>query len=201
MNRIPVTIFVLALMIGATGCSPSLNSGVNPPQGQNSSTPPALVQEEENKGQSKASLGGVHLGMSVSEIDDILGNNYIETFAEEGGYFGESIYIRKYGEDPVLVIGVQSQKVLQIDVYSPGYPTDLGIKVGDKSIAAMETYREKYSEYVGNQSPDKLAGWFVTEPGVLLIFSSEENRNRNNQNLTADSQIYGITLGYSAFFD
>jgi hypothetical protein len=77
----------------------------------------------------------------------------------------------------------------------------MGVKVGDPTLPALEQYRLKYDEYVGNQSPETLAGWFVVEPGTLLIFSSQENRDRINKDLTPDSKIYGITLGRMQYFD
>ena len=90
---------------------------------------------------------------------------------------------------------------MQIEAYNPAFPTAMGIKVGDKSIAALQLYRGKYSEWIGNQSPEILPGWFETEPGVLLIYSSQVNRERSNYNLGENSQIYSITLGYSRYFD
>jgi hypothetical protein len=98
-------------------------------------------------------------------------------------------------------LGDSSGKVLQIDIDAAQYPTELGVRVGDNSISALQKYRDKYPEFVGNQSPDVLAGWFITEPGTLLIFSSMENHERSNRNLTANSKIYAITLGYSKYFD
>ncbi|HCF49693.1 MAG TPA: hypothetical protein DER60_05385 [Syntrophomonas sp.] len=66
---------------------------------------------------------------------------------------------------------------------------------------ALQKYRALYKEWVGNQSDQPLAGWFETEPGVLVIFSSMENHDRINQNLQPDSRITAITLGGAQYFD
>lgn len=196
-------IFILAL--GAWGCSqtPQNQTPVQPPPAQNGSqnpSPPVTEPDPGSQGQSREALGGIRLGMTMAEVEKILGQQFTDQLREEGGYFGESLVIRSYsGCD--LVIGKTTGKVLQIDAFAPAYSTILGAKVGDASIEALETYRQKYPEWVGNQSPQKLAGWFVTEPGVLLIFSSRENRERSNLNLTAASKIHAITLGYDKFFD
>lgn len=184
------------------GCS-NLESGfpwINEQHQGNEQLPeeelPGSPQEEESP-----SLGGVKLGMSVDQVTQLLGDKYSDEIREEGGYFGESYIVRSYSNGCDLVIGRQSGQVKQIDVYSPAYPTNLGVKVGDLSIPALGQYRNKYTEYTGNQSPEQLAGWFVVEPGTLLIFSSQENRGRINKDLNPDSKIYAITLGRMEYFD
>jgi hypothetical protein len=194
MFRNLLMIIMILFSITLLGCSkpdsnlPPTNGqqgGIEQPSGES----PGLPQEEDNP-----SLGGVMLGMSIQEVTGLLGDNYSDEIVEEGGYFGES-YIRRSYNGCDLVIGRDSGQVKQIDVYSADYPTNLGVKVGDPTLPALEQYRLKYDEYVGNQSPETLAGWFVVEPGTLLIFSSQENRDRINKDLTPDSKIYGITLG------
>ena len=200
MFRNLLMIIMILFSITLLGCSkpdsnlPPTNGqqgGIEQPSGES----PGLPQEEDNP-----SLGGVMLGMSIQEVTGLLGDNYSEEIVEEGGYFGES-YIRRSYNGCDLVIGRDSGQVKQIDVYSADYPTNLGVKVGDPTLPALEQYRLKYDEYVGNQSPETLAGWFVVEPGTLLIFSSQENRDRINKDLTPDSKIYGITLGRMQYFD
>jgi hypothetical protein len=200
MFRNLLMIIMILFSITLLGCSkpdsnlPPTNGqqgGIEQPSGES----PVLPQEEDSP-----SLGGVMLGMSIQEVTGLLGDNYSDEIVEEGGYFGES-YIRRSYNGCDLVIGRDSGQVKQIDVYSADYPTNLGVKVGDPTLPALEQYRLKYDEYVGNQSPETLAGWFVVEPGTLLIFSSQENRDRINKDLTPDSKIYGITLGRMQYFD
>lgn len=140
--------------------------------------------------------------MTVLEVEKILGNKYQERIEEDpGGPFREAFSVRTYPSGCNIVLGHTSGKVLQIEAYTPAFPTAMGIKVGDKSITALQSYRAKYPEWVGNQSPEILPGWFETEPGVLLIYSSQVNRERSNYNLGENSRIYSITLGYARYFD
>ncbi|NMC27040.1 MAG: hypothetical protein GYA42_02720, partial [Syntrophomonadaceae bacterium] len=153
-------------------------------------------------GQSIEYLGGLRLGMTVLEVDKMMGNRYRERIEEDpGGPFREPFSVRTYPSGCDIVLGHSTGKVLQIEAYTPAFPTAMGIKVGDKSITALQLYRAKYPEWVGNQSAEILPGWFETEPGVLLIYSSQANRERSNYNLGENSQIYSITLGYSRYFD
>ena len=199
---------MLVLLIFAsvvTGCSQPAeeSTGNKAPQSRsgNDLDPEEPDSIDFQTAQSRESLGGVRLGMGVEELDKLLGADFTEEEREEGGYFGERVIIRHYQNGCNIVIGQTTGEVLQIDVSSPEYPTELGVKVGAPALEALEKYREKYPEFVGNQSPDKLAGWFETEPGTLLIFSCKENGERFNENLTKESKIHGITLGRVKFFD
>ncbi len=205
MRKKVIAALIMILALGAWGCAeaPKNEAPVPPPSqgGSPEPSPPPVTQPNPSSlGQSQEALGGIRLGMTTAEVEKLLGRQFSEELREEGGYFGESFAIRSYkGCD--LVIGKTTSKVLQIDVLTAEYPTALGVKVGDASIAALAKYRQKYPEWVGNQSPQILVGWFKTEPGVLLIFSSMENRERSNRNLTDASKITAITLGYDKFFD
>jgi len=139
--------------------------------------------------------------MTASQLDDLLGQGYTKNLVEEGGHFNEPYEVRSYGQDCQVVVGQTSGKVLQVDVYSGQFPTNLGIKVGDLSLDALKKYRGLYKEWVGNQSDQPLAGWFETEPGVLVVFSSMESHDRINQDLQPDSKITAITLGRTQYFD
>jgi hypothetical protein len=203
-----IFVLVLVLLIFAsvvTGCSQPVeeSTGNKTPQSSSgsNSNPEKPDSIDLQTGQSSESLGGIRLGMGVEELDKLLGDDFTENPLEEGGYFGESVIMRHYQNGCNIVIGQTTGEVLQIDVSSPEYPTEMGVKVGAPALEALEKYREKYSEFVGNQSPDKLVGWFETEPGTLLIFSCKENGERFNENLTEESKIHGITLGRVKFFD
>lgn len=201
MVRNLLMISIILFSITLLGCS-NQDSNLPPINEQQEDTeqPPGKESPASPQEEGSPSLGGVKLGMSVEQVTQLLGDNYSDEIREEGGYFGESYIVRRYhGCD--LVIGQDSGQVKQIDVYSADYPTNLGVKVGDPALPALEQYRLKYDEYVGNQSPETLAGWFVVEPGTLLIFSDQENRDRINKDLTPDSKIYGITLGRVEYFD
>ena len=198
-------IFIFALMIVfitvATGCSSPLPIPQEQDATEQKPDPVLAPPAPEYPQQTGPSLGGVRLGMTMDDVTDILGGSFSDQIEEEGGYFREGLIIRHYLDGCDLVIGQTSGQVLQIDVSSPDYPTDMGVKVGDQSIPALKKYQDKYPEYIGNQSSEKLAGWFVIEPGTLLIFSSKDNRERSNRDLTDDSKIYAITLGHIEYFD
>ncbi len=206
MNKITSALLILILACGTWGCAPTpkdSNNINNPGQGStiDSPTPSPSNQLDPAAGQSREALGGIRLGMTAAEVEKVLGQVFTEKLREEVGPFGENWTVRSYNSGCDLVIGQTTGKVLQIDVFSTAFPTAQGVKVGDASIPELNRYRQLYPEFIGNQSPEKLAGWFVTEPGVLLIFSSMENRERSNHNLTPDSKIQAITLGYSKYFD
>lgn len=199
-------LLIMALIGG--GCSATQDSSGNgqpgpPVQNHNGQKPEPLPTQPAPvpAGQSQESLGGLRLGMAAAEVDNLLGRQFEQRVEEEGGAFREAFTVRTYAKGIDVVIGSSSGKVLQIEAYSAEFPTKLGVRVGDKSIPALQNYRSQYQEFVGNQSPDILSGWFVVETGTLLIFSSMENRERSNRNLTPTSQIYSITLGYSRYFD
>lgn len=199
-----ILLILLIFLIGITGCAQQTENPpqANPPQSNQGDQDQGKPEPSGTAGESQESLGGVRLGMTIEKVDALLDSNFTEKEEpEDVGYFGEGLILREYDNGCSLVIGKSTRQVLQIDVSTAEYPTALGVKVGDPSVEVLELYRGKYSEFVGNQSPEKLAGWFETEPGTLLIFSSMENGDRSNENLTANSRIYGITLGRSRFFD
>jgi hypothetical protein len=201
------SVLVLIALVSC-GC---LNAGSSSPDPQPSpytdskgqqSGPPPIQPAPLPVVQSQEALGGLRLGMTEAEVTKILGEQYQErSEPDPGGAFREPFSVRSYTGGCEVVLGHTTGRVLQIEVIVPGYPTNLGVMVGDKSLAALQTYRSRYPEWIGNQSPDMLPGWFETEPGVLLIFSSQANRERSNHNLTDRSIIYSITLGYARYFD
>jgi hypothetical protein len=203
VKRCLTIILLIAIALTGWGCAPSKSNIKDPsPPNQTSDQPTEPGNPNPTTlGQSQESLGGLRLGMTVAEVEAILGKMFTTRVEEEGGAFREAFTVRTYTDGCDVVIGKTSGKVLQIEVYAAKFPTELGVKIGDNSLSALQKYRDKYPEFVGNQSPAILTGWFMTEPGILLIFSSMENRERSNRNLTADSRIHAITLGYSKFFD
>ena len=208
MNRLITLILMVMMIVMAAGCQNS--APVIPPDSSSPGQNQEILGTIEPPGNSEPadsvfsteSLGGIRLGMTGEQVEKLRGKNYTDELHAEGGYFGESLIIRQYSDGCSMVIGKETNKVLQVDVSSEDYPTDLGFKVGDPSIKVMETYRAQFEEFVGNQSSDKLMGWFlIDETGELLIFSSMESQERFNENITADSKITGITLGRAQYFD
>ncbi len=190
--------FAGAALLGCSGDG-GPDTGAPPSENGNNNGDPA--PSEPPATENPVSLGGIYLGMSLEELDQLQTAGYSDRLEAEFAYFGENIIFRQYDNGCHVVIDKDTGKVLQIDVSSQDYPTDRGFKVGAPALEVLEDYRQDYEEWVGNQSPDKLVGWFLIEEETLLIFSSKENLERFNEELTEDSQIYGITLGSPRYFD
>lgn len=196
MKKLLVAVIIMATLF-TVGCTSLVNNEAKDPGQEN------LTRQDENREPDQtddsASLAGIHLGDSVQTVSDVFGDDYKEEKFEDDGFFGEGFALRQYdGID--VVIGLSSQKVLQIDVYGSQFTTNLGDKVGDKANSVLEKYRSKYREYEGVNSDGKLTGWFQTDEETLVIFSFNEERSRFNEEVTDDSKVEGITLGYTFFF-
>lgn len=150
------------------------------------------------------SIGGIHLGDSATQVTEVLGDDYEETFHEEGGHFGESYYLWDYKEGIELIIGKESGKVMQIDVTTSGMETDMGVKVGDQVTTAIGKYQEKYTEPESIHSGEKLEGWFEVGEGekALVIFDvDKDNDTIVNSEITSDMKVEMIRLVYSKYID
>lgn len=149
----------------------------------------------------KPSLAGISLGDSSEKVQEILGDNFEESFHDEAGHFPESYFTWEYPEGTMVVVGHDSNKVLEIRSTSPERETDLGVKVGDQADKVLSTYREKYSE------PDsihggKLYGCFKVEEGQALAFAFNiENGYFNSEEIPTDKQVEGILLTYPTYID
>jgi hypothetical protein len=196
MKKLLVAVIIMATLF-TVGCSSAVNNESKDPEQEN------LTEQSENREpeptDDSTSLAGIHLGDSAQTVSDVLGDGYKEEKSEDDGFFGEGFVLRQY-EGIDVVIGLSSQRVLQIDAYGSQFATNLGGKVGDKANSVLEKYRSKYSEYEGVNSDGKLTGWFQTDEETLVIFSFNEDRSRFNEEVTDDSKVEGITLGYTFFF-
>lgn len=203
-----IWIFMLAVLLLGAGCSGKQATDVDkqipgeePREQVETGANTADYGQAPEEERSQTSLGDIHLGESADSVRQKLGEDYTpETFAEEG-FFGEGYQVWHYAGGMDLIIGLESKKVLQIEVKSPKYPTDAGTKVGDSAEKVLEQYRAEYEEFEGANSDGKLAGWFRTEEHVILIFSFNEDHSRFNESVNADSTVQAITLAYTFFFD
>lgn len=156
----------------------------------------------EPQDETKPSIGGIHLGDTRTQVIDVLGNDYEESFEEEGGHFGEPYYILDYQEGIKIILGKDSGKVMQIDVTTPGMATDMGVEVGDKATDAIARYREKYSEPESIHSGEKLEGWFEVGEGALVILDVDrDDETIVNPDITSDAEVEMIRLVYSRYID
>lgn len=147
-------------------------------------------------------IGGIHLGDSATQVTDVLGSDYEETFQEEGGHFGESYNVWDYQEGIELIIGKESGKVMQIDVTTSEMETDMGVKVGDQVTTAIEKYQEKYTEPESIHSGEQLEGWFeVGEEALVILDVDKDNDTIVNPEITSDMKVEMIRLVYSKYID
>jgi hypothetical protein len=202
-DKMKKLLFVLVILgiLFTFGCSSSNveSSPQVPEQGALPDEEGSISGAENDLVNEGTSIAGICLGDSKTQVLEILGDKHKEEKFEDDGFFGEGYAIWQY-EGIDVVIGLESQKVLQIDVYAPGFTTNLGDKVGDNAASVLEKYRSRYQEYVGANSDGKLTGWFQTDEDTLLIFSFNKVRSRFNEEVTADSKVEAITLGYTYFF-
>lgn len=147
------------------------------------------------------SLGGITIQTTADEVTELLGDNFTEDTYDEGGYFGEAYSIWWYDEGIELLVGAESKEVIQMEVSSSKFKTNLGFGVGDDAQEVLEVYRSLYEEYEGANSNGKLPGWFVNDEGVLLIFSFNEDGSRFNEKIDSDAKVTHITLAHAMFFD
>jgi len=198
MRKVLIEITILGLLL-TIGCS------MFPVDFTSTSGQKAGDEELSAAGKSEAdkepiSLAGIRLGASAEEVVGRLGSEYREEKFDDGGFFGESFAIWHY-EGIDVVIGLESEKVLQLEAYIPQFVTQNGDKVGNEASKVLEKYRAEYPEYEGANSDGPLGGWFQLDESTLLIFSFNEDRSRFNQVIPENSKVEAITLGYTYFFD
>lgn len=193
MKKIIILLFAVLFMFSASACTIF-------GQDISENTPP--VSEGTDGAQEKnPSLAGISLGDPADKVKEILGTDFEETFYEEAGHFPESFYTWEYSEGTMVVVGHDSNKVLEIRSTSPERETDLGVKVGDQAEKVFNTYREKYSEPESIHG-GKLYGCFKIEEGQALAFAFNiENGYFNPEDVPADELVEGILLTYPTYID
>ncbi|MGI6066622.1 MAG: hypothetical protein ACOYI2_09065 [Bacillota bacterium] len=193
MKKLLILLFSLLFIFSASACT-------NPGQDLPENTPP--VSEGTNDTQeNKPSLAGISLGDPAEKAEEVFGKDFEETFHEEAGHFPESFYTWEYSEGTMVVIGHDSNKVLEIRSTSPERETNLGIKAGDQAEKVFNTYRGKYSEPESIHG-GKLYGCFKVEEGQALAFAFNiENGYFNSEDIPADEQVEGILLTYPTYID
>ncbi|ATW26871.1 hypothetical protein [Candidatus Formimonas warabiya] len=149
----------------------------------------------------KTSLGGISLGDSREKVQKVLGDRFTETINEEPGYYGEPQIICRYDSGINIMVGKDSQKVLDVSVDTPEFPLDSGVKVGDNGLEVLKKYRAQYDEFQGANSDGKITGWFKIEDESLLIFDFDGNNGALKPSVTDRSLVTTIRLAYSKHFD
>jgi hypothetical protein len=141
------------------------------------------------------SLAGIALGAAKEEVVQKLGDNYDEEYHEEGAYYGESYYFWEYPQGIRLLIGANTNKVLQIFVTSPDYVTALGAKVGDTYQDVRAKYEGKYAVPESRHGSGRLEGWYELPNYDVIIFDFDlEDDSVFNLEVQPDSQVEQIIL-------
>lgn len=149
------------------------------------------------------SLGGICLGDSPDKVLSVLGDAYKETTEpDEAGYFGEDLIVWRFESGIDVTLGQNSGKVLRVAATSPDFPTDLGVSAGDEAGTALTKYRALYEEVKSRHYDKVLEGWFLLdEQQVIILDFDASDGSLVNSELTPDSRVEQIILGYWAHFD
>ena len=150
------------------------------------------------------SIAGICLGDSFEKVVDILGTDYEEVYYNEDTYYyGEPTYLREYGNGEIsLVVGDESEAVLEIDVTSDKYETWLGDKVGITADEVLPKYRKHFTEPKSIHTDEKLEGWFDVNDGTLIIFDFDKDDGMIiNVDITPDSKVELIKLTNMMYID
>lgn len=143
-------------------------------------------------------LAGIGLGDSADQVKQILGDRYTSESLDEG-WFGEPTSRWLYGDDLEVIIGEETDAVLQINVYSDDFTTTAGDKVGDKAEEVLPGYQNQYplakDHFQGNDIP----GWFTVGEGEWLIFNFKDDGTMVNQAIDDKDQVISIHLVYEIY--
>lgn len=186
-KRIAMLTSLIIMIILATGCGAPTAEETDWEQKQ----PP--IEE-------KITLAGVGLGDSSNHVKEILGNDYTsEPLHPDGSWFGEPTSRWLFDDQVEVIIGEDSDTVLQINLYGDKYSTSLGDKVGDRADKVLPGYEEKYALAQDHFEGNELPGWFVVAEGEWLIFSFQDADTMVNQPIAGDDQVEAIHLVYERF--
>ncbi|MGI5910973.1 MAG: hypothetical protein ACOX6E_00110 [Syntrophomonadaceae bacterium] len=178
-----ILIMLIMMTVLVAGCQSSS------PQSDEQNTPPA---------DQRFLVAGIGLGDSTDEVKKVLGDEYTNEFLDEG-WFGEPTSCWLYGDDVEVLIGEESNAVFQINLYSDGYTTSAGDKVGAKAQDVLPAYEDKYPLAQDHFEGNELPGWFVVEEGEWLIFNYKDDGTLVNQPIEAEDEVKSIHLVYEKF--
>lgn len=162
----------------------------------------ACTKNENKDFQEKASIAGICLGDRKEKVLEALGKEFKETYHDEAAHFPEAFYAWDFEEGIMVIIGKNSETVLQINASSPNAETNLGIKAGDSAEKVLSLYREKYVEPESIHG-GKLLGVFKVECGQALIFdfNTEDGIVNPMEEIKPDEKVERIILTYPTYID
>lgn len=153
--------------------------------------------EEKRKQDNMVSLNGIRLGYTREQVEEILGENYIE-----GSYvIWEETSIKLEYEGMIIKFDCD-EKVRSIRLKSQLYNTDFNVKVGDTAIESLEICKGFFKEFTSIHLDEPNLGWFETnnKEMIRLIFNDKEDWFNYDVTLE-DSYVVEILLDWTSNFD
>ncbi|MGS0763798.1 hypothetical protein [Syntrophomonas curvata] len=180
-----LALLALAVML-AVGCQSSADKG------DKKENPPAAVK--------KVTVAGIGLGDSGKDVKQKLGMDYMSE-SMDGDWFGEPASRWLYDDDVEVIMGDETGKVLQVNLYDDDYTAPDGCRVGDKAEKVLPAYADKYPLAQDHFEGNELPGWFVVEEGVWLIFNFKDDDTLVNQPIAPEDKVESVHLVYESFMD
>ena len=203
MKKVLSIIFIvlLSMLVFSCGRNESQPPENHEPQEPSQSEVEASEQNEVDKSD-KPAIAGICLGDTLEKVEGILGKDYKETYFEVEGYYGEPYFVREYDDGISLIVGKNSDKVLEINLTSDKYQTWLGDKIGVTADEVLTKYRKEFTEPESIHTNEKLEGWFDLGDGVLIIFDFDKDDEMIvNTEITSDSKVELIRLTNMMYMD
>lgn len=200
-------LFIILIILSLAGC---YFAKVNAEEKSQENLTGGKQQTEEKQepltgkkqGLPKNSIAGVKLGTTKDEVLKIWGSEYEEELIDDLGYYIEQYYVWKYAQGITVLVGAESEKVLEIEVTSPDFTTDLGVKVGDRAQDIAKIYGSLYTVPESIHGDGQLEGWYNLDDDQLMIFDFDiEDESLVNTNVQPDTQVEKIRLTCWKFFD
>ncbi|MBW4513247.1 MAG: hypothetical protein KME64_43225 [Scytonematopsis contorta HA4267-MV1] len=100
---------------------------------------------------SKISIGGIKLGAGDKDVTKLFGKPKSRTIKYDDICYSSYVTTWKYNQAEIVGLSTSNNpnqsKVHRIMVSSPSYPTEMGVKVGDKIDKARKAYSNLVSRY------------------------------------------------------
>jgi hypothetical protein len=177
----------------AAGCQSAKDN--NDPQNQQSANHQSDNQQSADQ---KVTVAGIYLGESTEAVKEKLGENYTsESMGND--WFGEQTSRWNYGENLEVIVGEETNSVLQINLYSDAFTAANGEKTGVTAGKVLPAYLDKYPLAKDHFEGKEIPGWFVVDEGVWLIFNFKDDDTMVNQEIADDETVQSIHLVYEKF--
>ncbi|HBW38279.1 DUF3221 domain-containing protein [Desulfosporosinus sp. BICA1-9] len=150
----------------------------------------------------RPSIGGIHLGDSQSQVDEIMGRVFKEEPFDEPGHFPEPWNRRTYDKGITVIIGKDSGQVLELETSSAQFHTNRGVKTGDIAKEVFDNYGSSYKQFESRHEDGSLIGFYELGDGQIIIFDLDKDDNSLlNEDVKIDSKIELIRITKASFLD